>query len=159
MKRPFLDTSILIGGCIDFGVSSQAPMELLDRIAEKRLRNAATAWHCCLEFYSVATRLPEEYRLSPENARDFVIEEIMGRLGIRTLDAEQRTDFLIDSARLNIRGGRLYDHQIGSIALKGNASVIITENKKHFALFENKNLPVMTAAEFLEASDAAYPKK
>jgi len=43
----------------------------------------------------------------------------------------------------------------GSIALNGKASAIITENKKHFALFENKNLPVMTAAEFLEASDAA----
>jgi hypothetical protein len=46
------------------------------------------------------------------------------------------------------------DH-IGRIALKAKAAVIITE-KKHFAPFENKNLPVMTAAEFLEASDAAW---
>ena len=155
MKRPFLDTSILIGGCIDFGVSSESPIKLLDRIAEKSVRNAATAWHCCLEFYSVATRLPEEYRLSPETARDFVIEEIMGRLDIRTLDAERREDFLDDSARLNIRGGRLYDHHIGIVALNAKTSVIVTENKKHFAPYENNNLSVMTAAEFLEASDTA----
>lgn len=155
MNSPFLDTSILVGGCIDFGASSQASMALLDRVAERHVRNAATAWHCCLEFYSVVTRLPEEYRLSPQTAQEFVMEEIIRRLGIRMLDAERREDFFIDSARLNIRGGRIYDHHIGTVALGGNASVIVTENKKHFALFENKNLPVMTAAEFLEASDAA----
>lgn len=152
MNRPFLDTSILVGGLIDFGASSKAPMVLLDRVAEKNIRNATTAWHCCLEFYSVATRLPEEYRLPAETAREFVIEEIMGRLGIRALDAARREDFLIDSARLNICGGRIYEHHIGSVAHSGKASVIITENKKHFLSFEAKGLPVLTAEEFLEAT-------
>jgi hypothetical protein len=155
MKRPFLDTSILVGGFIDFGESSVAPMEIIDRIADKHIRNAATAWHCCLEFYSVATRLPEEYRLSPEIAKEFVIEEIMARLGIRTLDVEQRKDLFIDSANLQIRGGRIYDHHIGTVALIGKASVIITENKKHFLPFVSKGIPVLTASEFLSDSDAA----
>jgi len=155
MMRPFLDTSILVGGMIDFGPSSKFPMKILDRIAEQQIRDATTAWHCCLEFYSVCTRLPEEYRLAPQTAREFVIEEIMGRLGIRTLDAGGREDFFIDSARLHIRGGRIYDHHIGSIALNGNASVIITENKKHFAPFEHKGLPVLSAEEFLMTSDTA----
>jgi len=78
LKHPFLDTGILLSGLIDFCESSRASMKLLDRIAEKRIRNAATAWHCCLEFYSVATRLPEEYRLDVDTAEKFVAEEIMG---------------------------------------------------------------------------------
>jgi len=154
MKRPFLDTSILVGGFIDFGDSSRAPMAIIDRIAEKRIRNAATAWHCCLEFYSVATRLPEEYRLSPETAKEFVIEEIMARLDIRTLDAARQQDFFTNSGKQMIRGGRIYDHHIGSLALDSDATVIVTENKKHFSFFERQGLPVLTAVEFLNASDS-----
>ncbi|MFU8847208.1 MAG: hypothetical protein ACNA77_00625 [Opitutales bacterium] len=149
MKRPFFDTSILIAGMIDFGEPSQAPMQILDAVAEKSIREAATAWHCCLEFYSVATRLPEEYRLSPEIAREFVIDEIIGRLGIRTLDAAQRKNFLTDLVRLSIRGGRIYDHHIGTIALQNKTSVIVTENKKHFQTFERTGLCILNAQEFL----------
>ena len=154
MKRPFLDTSILIGGFIDFGDSSTAPMAIIDRIAEKRIRKAATAWHCCLEFYSVATRLPEEFRLSTETAREFVIEEIMTRLDIRELDAAWQENFLTDAGKQGLRGGRIYDHHIGTIALNNGASVIVTENKKHFLPFADKGLPVLTAGEFLNASDS-----
>lgn len=149
MKRPFLDTSILLGGLIDFGKSSQAPMELLDQIAESKIRNAATAWHCCLEFYSVATRLPEEYRLSLETAREFVVEEIIARLKIRTLDATRQEDFFTSAEQHTIRGGRIYDYHIGMIALTGTASVIVTENKKHFLNFERQGIDVLTANEFL----------
>jgi predicted nucleic acid-binding protein len=154
MKRPFLDTSILVGGCIDFGDSSKAPMAIIDRIADKQIHNAATAWHCCLEFYSVTTRLPEEYRLSPKTAKEFVIEEIMARLDIRTLDAARQEDFFIDAGKQIIRGGRIYDHHIGTIALKGNATVIVTENKKHFSLFERQGLPVLNSNEFIQALDS-----
>jgi hypothetical protein len=38
-------------------------------------------WHCCLELYSVTTRLPEEYRLEPEVALRFLREEIFPRFG------------------------------------------------------------------------------
>ena len=40
------------------------------------------------------------------------------------------------------------------IALTGKASVIVTENKKHFLPFETKGLQVLSAAEFLDASDS-----
>ncbi|NBB80118.1 MAG: PIN domain-containing protein [Verrucomicrobia bacterium] len=151
MNRPFLDTSILIGGLIDFGETSRAPIELLDRIAEGHIAEPATAWHCCLEFYSVTTRLPEEYRLPPETAKAFVLEEIVKRLSICALDPVSHEIFLTNAARQGIRGGRIYDFHIGSIALKANASVIITENKKHFSNFENTGTPVLNAQEFLRA--------
>ena len=54
----FLDTSVLLAGLIDFGPQSAPAQLLLHAVAEKRVTAAATAWHCCLEFFSVATRLP-----------------------------------------------------------------------------------------------------
>lgn len=150
MNRPFLDSSVLVAGMIDFGDSSRASIELLDRVADQRIRHAATAWHCCLEFYSVATRLPEEYRLPIETARQFVDEEIMGRLKIEILSRTDQTNFFRVLAQEGVRGGRIYDYHIGRIALTSSASVIVTENTRHFAGFERQGLPVQTPQEYLE---------
>jgi hypothetical protein len=54
----FLDTSVLLAGLIDFGPQSAPAQSLLHAVAEKQVANVGTAWHCCLEFFSVATRLP-----------------------------------------------------------------------------------------------------
>jgi hypothetical protein len=58
----FFDTSVLIGGIIDFGVQSEAPQWLMSAVASDAAGWPGTAWHCCLEFYAVTTRLPEELR-------------------------------------------------------------------------------------------------
>jgi predicted nucleic acid-binding protein len=151
MNRPFFDTSILVAGLIDFGESSRASIELLDRVADQRIPQAATAWHCCLEFYSVATRLPEEYRLPIETAQQFVDEEIIARLGVEILTQTDQNSFFHSTAHNGIRGGRVYDFHIGMIALTNSASVIVTENKKHFSLFERQGLPVLNSDEFIQA--------
>ena len=61
----FLDTSVLLGGLIYFGPQSAPAQSVMHALAEKQVSQPATAWHCCLEFYSVATRLPPEFRLTP----------------------------------------------------------------------------------------------
>lgn len=68
VKEAFVDTSVLLGGLIDLGVTSKSSQALLDAIAAGRIKKPRTAWHCCLEFYAVATRLPEEFRLTPADA-------------------------------------------------------------------------------------------
>lgn len=140
MKRPFFDTSILIAGLIDFGESSQAPIQILDRVADGRIAHPATAWHCCLESYSVATRLPEEYRSAPDVAEEFVDGEIMGCLGIQILDQADPSLFFKDAARNRVRGGRIYDFHIGTVALTHQTSPLVTENKKHFLTLSAKAL-------------------
>jgi predicted nucleic acid-binding protein len=150
MNRPFFDTSILVAGLIDFGESSRASIELLDRVADRRIPHAATAWHCCLEFFSVVTRLPEEYRLPIETAQQFVDEEIIGRLGIKILTQADQKTFFRSTAQNEIPGGRVYDFHIGMIALTNFASTIVTENKKHFSLFERQGLPVLSSDEFIQ---------
>jgi predicted nucleic acid-binding protein len=153
MNRPFFDTSIILAGLIDFGESSVAPIQILDQIAEGQIREASTAWHCCLEFYSVATRLPEEYRLTTETAAAFIRGEIIQNLGIRILNPPGDEGLFTQAAANRMSGGRIYDFHIGMTALGGNLSVIVTENKKHFLNFESADTPVYNAVEFLNKLD------
>lgn len=64
LRDVFFDSSVLVAGMIDFGRSSHHALLLMDAVADGRIEHPLTAWHCCLEFYSVTTRLPEEYRLA-----------------------------------------------------------------------------------------------
>ena len=64
----FLDTSVLLAGLVDFGPQSAPSQSLMHGVAEKTFPAVGTAWHCCLEFYSVSTRLPPEFRLTPSDA-------------------------------------------------------------------------------------------
>ena len=59
------------------GAVSQSAQRVMTAVVEGRLKPAFTAWHCCLEFYAVSTRLPEELRLAPPAARRLVDEEIL----------------------------------------------------------------------------------
>ena len=85
--RVFVDTTVLVEGLIDFGTSSKAAGAILDAVASGKLTEPLTAWHCCLEFFSVATRLPGEFRLRPDEARRLVTEEVLPRFKICALSA------------------------------------------------------------------------
>jgi hypothetical protein len=59
---------VLLAALIDLGPQSAPAQSVLHLVAERTIKEPATACHCCLEFYSVATRLPPEYRLQPADA-------------------------------------------------------------------------------------------
>jgi hypothetical protein len=149
MTRPFLDTSILLGGLIDFGPPSVAPLKVLDILAQTSGTRSLTAWHCCLEFFSVATRFPEEFRLSPAMARELVESEIFARMEVLSLDSYNEKELFLKAESTQIGGGRIYDFHIGQIALFNQATVFVTENKKHFQHLQQSGLPVCSAVEFL----------
>ena len=89
----FLDTSVLLAGLVDFGPQSAPAQSLLHAVAKTRMTRTATAWHCCLEFYAVSTRLPEELRLTPADALRLVEEEILARFQIHQLPARDQRAF------------------------------------------------------------------
>lgn len=149
LKGVFLDTSVLLGGTIDVGPSSRAAQNVMDAIADGKVERPLTAWHCCLEYYAVATRLPEELRLSPPDALRLVEEEILGRFVVVDLPPRDRHSFLKSSVAQRVAGGRLYDAHIAAIARSSDASVIVTENVRHFRASPGDPLRVLTAAEFL----------
>ena len=81
----FLDTSVLLAGLVDFGPQSAPSQSLMHGVAEKTFPAVGTAWHCCLEFYSVSTRLPPEFRLTPSDAARLLQEEILDRMAVHDL--------------------------------------------------------------------------
>lgn len=150
LRGAFFDTSVLIAGSIDFGRNSQHSLLLMDAVTDGRIERPLTAWHCCLEFYSVTTRLPEEYRLEPEIALRFLREEIFARFSIHDLPVELRKDFLVAAVGEGATGGRIYDAHIAEIARQAGARLVATENRRHFTPLLRHGIRVLVSAELVE---------
>lgn len=145
----FLDTSVLLAGVIDFGPQSAPAQSLMHAIAEKRVTDAGTAWHCCLEFYSVSTRLPPEFRLTPTDAVTLLEEEVFARLSVHDLPASGRLGALRAAARDQIAGGRIYDAHIAEVARAAGSQVVVTDNRRHFLSALRYEIRIETPGEFL----------
>jgi predicted nucleic acid-binding protein len=147
-SAPFFDTSVLLAGLIDLGPSSIPAQQLMTAVADGKLRRVHTAWHCCLEFYAVATRLPEELRLHPTDAWRLIDEELLARFAVHQLAADQQRSFLAGVAEERIAGGRVYDAHIAEIARQARVGVVVTDNVRHFTGLTRQGVRVATAADF-----------
>ena len=146
--KAFLDTSVLVAGLIDFGPQSAPSQLVMQSVADRRV-DALTAWHCCLEFYSGATRLPPEFRLTPNDAVRLLGEEVFARMTVHDLPADERRPLLQTVATDGVVGGRVYDAHIGEIARSSRADVVVTDNRRHFLSALRYGLRVETPGEFL----------
>jgi len=144
----FLDTSVLVAGLIEIGEASEYPQRIMTAIAGRQVRRVVTAWHCCLEFYSVTTRLPEEFRLSPEDALHLVQDEILARFEVRQLAERDRAGFFRALEHERVIGGRVYDAHIGEVARISGARVVVTDNRRHFLSLARHGVRVLGAEEF-----------
>ncbi len=142
----FLDTSVLLGGLIEMGPASGAAQRVMTAIVAGRL-SASTAWHCCLEFYAVATRLPEELRLRPDDAVTLLEVEILGRVEVHDLPAKGRQPLLRAAAQDRLVGGRVYDAHIAEVARASGATTVITDNRRDFITLLRHGIAVLTAAD------------
>lgn len=124
-------------------------------IAGGQVRHPVTAWHCCLEFYSVATRLPEEFRLAPEDALRLLQEEVLARFEVRQLPEQARLPFLRTIEHERIVGGRVYDAHIAEIARLAGAKSVITDNRRHFSSLARHGIGVLSAEEFARSTHLA----
>ena len=144
----FLDTSVLLAGLVDFGPQSAPAQSLLHAVAEKQVTAPATAWHCCLEFFSVATRLPPEFRLTPGDAARLLEEEVFARMAVHDLPPSDRLPMMKAVAQDGIAGGRVYDAHIAEVARAAGAAVVVTDNRRHFLAALRHGLRVETPTEF-----------
>ncbi len=150
----FLDTSVLVAGLVDFGPQSAPAQSLLHLVAERKLTSVGTAWHCCLECFSVSTRLPPEFRLTPAHAAQLIEDEIFGRMTVHDLPAADRLTMMKTAAREGTGGGRIYDAHIAEVARAAGAAVVVTDNRRHFLAALRHGMRVETPAEFLTAFKA-----
>jgi predicted nucleic acid-binding protein len=145
----FFDTGVFLNGLIEFDPDDPA-QRLMDGLSRGKLVRPRTAWHCCLEFYSVATRLPEGMRLSPEEAGRLVEEEILGRCDPFDLPRALRLPFVRAASKERVTGGRIYDAHIAEVARQAGAKWVVTENRRHFTSLLRHGIRVLTTAEFVE---------
>ena len=145
----FLDTSVLLAGLVDFGPQSAPAQAVMHAVAERQLAQAATAWHCCLEFFSVTTRLPPEFRLSAADAVRLLEMEVFDRIAVYDLPAGERLAMLKGAALDGTTGGRIYDTHIADIARVADAPVVVTDNRRHFMASLRHGIRVETPSEFL----------
>jgi predicted nucleic acid-binding protein len=146
----FFDTSLLIAGLIELEHPNAPAQRVVDALADGKLGRCRTAWHCCLEFYSVSTRLPVEFRLDPVEALRLIEEEIIARVDVVQLPESSRLPLLRTAAQDGIIGGRVYDLHIAETARAAGAELVLTENRRHFSSLLRYGIRVQTAAEFLE---------
>jgi predicted nucleic acid-binding protein len=149
MAVAFLDTSVLLAGILDFGPQSAPAQSIMHAVAEKIVQSPATAWHCCLEFYSVATRLPSEFRLTPADGARLLEEEVFARMTVHDLPAADRLRLLQAAVQDGTAGGRIYDAHIAEVARAASAGVIVTDNRRHFLAALRHGIRVETPIEFL----------
>ena len=145
----FLDTSVLVAGLVDFGPQSAPAQSLLHAVAERQITGAGTAWHCCLEFFSVSTRLPPEFRLTPEVTAQLLEAEVFARMTVHDLPAGDRLAIVKAAVRDDVAGGRIYDAHIAEVARAAGAPVVVTDNRRHFLAALRHGIRVETPAEFL----------
>jgi predicted nucleic acid-binding protein len=145
----FLDTSVLLAGLVDFGPQSGPAQSVMHAVAEKTVAAPGTAWHCCLEFFSVATRLPPEFRLSPADAVHLLEHEIFARMTVHDLPAADRMTMLNAAAQDGTAGGRIHDTHIAEVARAAGARVVVTDNRRHFFAALRHGIRVETPTEFL----------
>lgn len=148
----FLDTSILVAGLIELGPVSEFPQRIMAAVAAGQIRSVITAWHCCLEFYSVATRLPEEFRLAPGDALLLLEAEVLERVQVRQLPEGERRPFLRALPHEGVIGGRIYDAHIAQTARRAGARVVVTDNVRHFALLRRHDIDVLSAEAYAHAA-------
>jgi predicted nucleic acid-binding protein len=146
----FFDTTVLVAGLIDLGAVSHSPQTIMTAIADGQLKRPLTAWHCCLEFYSVATRLPPELRLGAADAVRLLEEEVMARFEIVDLPPPERKRFVRDAARDAVTGGRVYDLHIAEVARAHRARLVVTDNPRHFSSLLRYDIRVLSTPEFVD---------
>jgi predicted nucleic acid-binding protein len=150
LRGVFFDTSVLLAGMIDLGRSSQHALLVMDAVAEGKIERPLTAWHCCLELYSVTTRLPEEYRLEPEVALRLLREEVFARFSVHGLPVARQEELLASAAGEGTTGGRIYDAHIAEIARLAGARLVATENRRHFTSLPRHGIRVLASAELAD---------
>jgi predicted nucleic acid-binding protein len=150
--KPFFDTGVLLAGLIDFGPQSAPAQRMLHAVVDGSAARPATAWHCCLEFFSVSTRLTPEFRLQPADATRLLDEVVFPHFDVHDLPAADRRAFFAGAVQEGLAGGRIYDAHIADVARSAGATVIVTDNRRHFLAALRYGIRVETPAEFLASS-------
>ena len=84
-------------------------------------------------------------------------EEVFARMAVHDLPASNRLPMLRAAAHDAVAGGRIYDSHIADVARAAGASVVVTDNRRHFVSALRYDLRVETPSEFLAGLKTKKP--
>ncbi|MBD1844796.1 PIN domain-containing protein [Cyanobacteria bacterium FACHB-63] len=131
MVRVLFDTNIIVASLTQGHEMYSRCRAWLDRVAVERTIEGFISTHSLAESYSILTRLPPPYRISPATANYLLIENLAQFTKI-SLTAEDYQAVIQKVVQLNISGGGIYDALIAQAALKANVDSLLTFNARHF---------------------------
>jgi predicted nucleic acid-binding protein len=130
-----IDTNVIIAALMSWQEFHGRARAALDKaLLQKRLLLPLPA---LVESYSVLTRMPSPYRLSPTVAHQ-LLHDTLGDVRIAALPSRKAWQFLGACEASGTAGGRTYDALIATIAIEAGATEILTFNPRHFESFSDR---------------------
>lgn len=132
----YIDTSTWIAAFIESHPMHKRALDLLVHASDKGIK-LMTCSHTLAELYSVLTKLPDPYRLSPQDAHKMITRNVIEKAELENLDTSDYTKAIYYCASNNIVSGGIYDGLHAVAAQKAKASTLVTGNKKDFVRFRH----------------------
>jgi predicted nucleic acid-binding protein len=126
----FFDTSVLLPAFLEDHAEHERCLAVY---APSNKRVGCCGAHSLAEVYATVTRLPGEFRASPEQAILF-LTDIQEHLTIVSLESSEYFQAIQGAALNGIVGGTIYDALLAACAIKAKAETIYTDNERHFRM-------------------------
>jgi predicted nucleic acid-binding protein len=131
MVRVLFDTNIIVAPLSEAHEVYDRCKPWFDRAQIDRTIEGLISTHSLAECYSILTRLPPPYLISPATV-DRLLTENLTQFTRVSLTAEDYQAAIKKVVQLSISGGGIYDALIAQAALKANVDALLTFNFKHF---------------------------
>lgn len=126
-----LDTSVIVPALVETHPSHDIASDWISR-AESGEIDGVVSSHTLSEVYKVLTGMNRRPRYTSSQVIQIIDDKVLPIFEIVTLDEDEHIAALRQLARLDIRGGTIYDGLIAHAAVKGSAEQIVTFNESHF---------------------------
>lgn len=126
-----LDTSILVAAMVEAHPAHEQGLSWLKRVASGMDKGIVAA-HSLAELYAILTTLPVHPPILPSDAQQLIKHNIVERLEIVSLSAQDYIQTIEHLAALGIVGGVTYDALILRTAVNAHVDLVVTLNPKDF---------------------------
>ena len=129
--RTLMDTSVIVPALVETHPSHDTASAWISRVESGEIDGIISS-HTLAEAYKVLTGMNRRPRYTSSQVMQIIADKVLPIFEIVTLDEDEHIAALRQLARLDIRGGTIYDGLIAYAAFKANAEQIITFNERHF---------------------------
>jgi predicted nucleic acid-binding protein len=143
VKRFLLDSSCMVALLCAWHAGYNAILREIEQRFD-RGEDLIIAVPALIETYSVLTRLPSPYRISPIQCERLLEASFMDNAAdLVALDVAAYRMLLQSAATNMVAGGSIYDGVIYSCAVAAKADALLTFNERHFRPFADGSIEIL----------------